>query len=172
MDYGQGTTDSGQRTVDQKQGASFLVRCLLSVVRCPLSRLGFTLIEAILTMTLLTGGILGVLTLFQNNVSEANKMEHTLIATYLAQERLEQIILDKKYRLYAYVTGANYAASENMATQGFTGYTRTTNIVEVSASNLTTPQNGSGYKRVTVTVQPSGGETVTLTTLVTQWGEQ
>lgn len=133
---------------------------------------GFTFIEAILTMTLLTGGILGILTLFHRNISEANKMEHTLTASYLAQERLEQIVLDKKYRLYPYITATNYPASEDLSAQGFPGYTRTVNIIEVSATNLTSPQNGTGYKRVTVSVLPAGGEAVTVTTLLTQWGEQ
>lgn len=130
------------------------------------------MIEAVLTLTLLAGGVMGILTLFHRNVSEANEMENTLTATYLAQERIEQIIQDKEYRLYNYIVTANYAATENLATQGFPGFTRTTSIFEVSPNNLSTPQNGTNYKRITVTVQPTGGEMVSLTTLLTRWGEQ
>lgn len=132
---------------------------------------GFTLIEAVLTLTLLAGGMMGVLTLFQRNVSEANDAEQTLVATHLARERMEQIIQDKKYDLYASIVSANYPSPEDLTAQGFPGYTRTISIVEVNATNLTAPDAGSGYKRVTVSVQVTGMDTVTLTTLLTEWGE-
>lgn len=133
---------------------------------------GFTLVEAVLTLILITGGVLGVLHLFNTNVDAANKMELTLRATYLAQERVEQIVQDKEYKGYNFIVSANYPASEDLTAQGFNGYTRTVNILEVNPTNLTNQQNGSGYKRVTVAVQVAGGDTVTLTTLLTYWGEQ
>lgn len=132
---------------------------------------GFTLIEAILTASLLAAGILGLLTLFQQNVGRSDEMEQTVIASLLAQERIEQIIHNKKYQGYANITAANYAGSENLASIGYPGYTRTTTIQEVSGNDLTTPQNGSGYTRITVTVTPTGGQAATYQTLVTYWGE-
>ena len=132
---------------------------------------GFTLIEAVLALVLLAGGLLGIMTLFQRNVSNANVMEQTLKATFLAQERMEQIILDKKYKLYPFIVSANYPTSENLTAQGFPGYTRTIQILEVDSNNLSSASNGSGYKRITVAVSVSGGDTVTLTTLLTKWGE-
>lgn len=128
--------------------------------------------EAVLTLILITGGVLGVLHLFNTNINAANKMELTLKATYLAQERLEQIVQDKEYKGYNFIVSANYPASENLTAQGFNGYIRTVNILEVNPTNLTNQQNGSGYKRVTVAVQVPGNDTVTLTTLLTYWGEQ
>lgn len=136
------------------------------------SKLGFTLVEAVLTLTLVSGGILGVLHLFQQNVRSANDMEQTLRATYLAQERMEQIIQDKKYRFYDYIISANYPSPVDLAPQGFPGYTRTITILEVSPQNLTSSQPNSEYKRLTVSVQVAGGDTVTLTTLLNLWGEQ
>lgn len=130
---------------------------------------GFTLVEAILTLSLLSAGILGLLSLFQQNVGRSDEMEQTLVASLLAQERLEQIIHDKKYQGYLFIVGTNYPASENLASQGYPGYTRTTTIQEVSGSDLTSPQNGSGYKRITVSVAVTGGPTSTFQTLVTEW---
>lgn len=136
------------------------------------SRAGFTFIEAVLTLTLVAGGILGVIYLFQQNVRSANDMEHTVRATYLAQERMEQIIQNKEYLGYNSIVSANYPSSENLTAQGFSGYTRSVSIVEVNPNDLATPQPNSQYKRLTVSVQVSGGDTVTLTTLLTRWGEQ
>lgn len=130
------------------------------------------MIEAVLTLTLLAGGMLGVLTMYERNVSQANAMEQTLVATQLAQEKMEQIIQNKKYQLYASIIPGNYPSPENLTAQGFPSYTRTTSIVEVSATNLTTPQTGTGYKRITVSVSATGMDTVILTTLLTEWGEQ
>ena len=132
---------------------------------------GFTLIEAVLTLSVLAVGLMGILTLYQQNIGKANEMEQTLVATELAQEKLEQIILDKKYKLYAFITAANYTSPENMSAQGFPGYTRTTTILEVDPSDMVSAQSGSGYKKITVSVSVTGGLTVTLDTLVTLWGE-
>lgn len=129
--------------------------------------------EAVLTLTILSGGLMGILVLYEQNVLSANAMEQTAVATYLAQERVEQILQDKKYNLYASIVSANYPATEDMTASGFPGYTRTVSIVQVDATDLTTPQNNppTGYKRLTVSVQIAGGNTVTLTTLLTEWGE-
>ena len=132
---------------------------------------GFTLIEAILTLTILATGIVGVLTLYQRNIANSDEMEQTLTATLLAQEKLEQIVQDKKYKLYPYIITANYPATEDLTAEGYPDYTRTTTIQEVNNTNLTTSQNGTGYKRVTVGVSVTGGPTIIFDTLLTQWGE-
>ena len=132
---------------------------------------GFTLIEAILTLTILATGIVGVLTLYQRNIANSDEMAQTLTATLLAQEKLEQIVHDKKYKLYPYIITANYPATEDLTSEGYPDYTRTTTIEEVNGTNLTTSQNGTGYKRVTVGVSVAGGPTLLFDTLLTQWGE-
>lgn len=132
---------------------------------------GFTLIEVIITLGVLAGGVMGVLTMYHRNIERAAQMEQTLIATQLAQEKLEQILHDKKYQNYAYILAANYPSPEDLESQGFGGYTRTTTIAEVNATDLTTPQNGTGYKKITVTVFLNGTQAATLETLVTLWGE-
>ncbi len=132
---------------------------------------GFTLIEAVLTLSLLAGGLMGILTLYQRNVVEANQIEQTLQADYLSQEKMEQIVQDKKYNLYAFVTAANYLASENLTAQGFKGFIRTIQIREVDPNNLSITKAGTGYKEVTVAVQVPGEKMVTLKMLLTKWGE-
>ncbi|OGQ05225.1 MAG: hypothetical protein A2W61_01845 [Deltaproteobacteria bacterium RIFCSPLOWO2_01_44_7] len=134
---------------------------------------GFSLIEAILTMTILAFGIVGVLTIYQQNIERADEMEQTLIASALAQEKLEQIIHDKKYQSYDYIIQSNYP-TETLASEGYAGYTRTTTITAVSPSNLSSPPQGNeaGYTKVTVSVQDPAGDIVSFDTLVTDWGEE
>lgn len=139
------------------------------------SQKGFSLIEAILAMTIIGIGVMGVITMYHRTVDRSNEADQTLIATYLAQEKIEQIIHDKKYQGYDTIIQGNYAASENMTLQGFPGYTRTTTIQEVSPVDLTTSPppaqyRPSGYTRITIGVSVTGGPTISFTTLVTDWG--
>ncbi len=133
---------------------------------------GFTLIEVIITLGVLAGGTMGVLAMYQRNIERAAQMEQTTIAMELAQEKLEQIIQDKKYQNYAYINSTNYPATpEDLTAQGFKGYTRITTITEVDATNLTTPQNGTGYKKITVNISAGGTTAATVETMVALWGE-
>lgn len=132
---------------------------------------GFTFIEAILTLLILSGGILGILALFQQNVSRFNESEVLLSASYLAQEKMEQIIHDKKRQGYNFVIIDNYLSPEDLDSEGYPGYSRTLTIEEVRDTDLITPQNGTGYKRITVSVTPPGYPAITLITLITSWGE-
>lgn len=132
---------------------------------------GFSIIEAILTLSILSAGVLGVMSLYQKNIAQSNETETTLIATALAQEKLEQILHDKKYQEYIFIIAANYPTSEDLTPIGYPGYTRTIAIQEVSGTDLSSAQSGTGYKKITVAVQSAGNPTITLETLVTAWGE-
>jgi len=133
-------------------------------------RSGFTLIEAVLTMTVLALGLTGVMTLYHRTVARYDEVEKWLIAEELARAKVEQIVFDKKFRGYDYIVSANYPASEDLSLSGFAGMTRAINIAEVDGIDLTTSRFGSGYKKVTIDVSVLGGPTVNLVTLVTQWG--
>lgn len=129
---------------------------------------GFTLIEAILTIMLLGVGMVGVLTLFQNNVAKSNESEYTMIAAYLAQERLERFVQDKRYRGYNEMIGLG--SNEDLAGIGYPGYTRTLTSAEVDPADLTTESSGSQYLKVTCAVTTPMGDSITLETLLTAWG--
>jgi hypothetical protein len=90
----------------------------------------------------------------------------TVTASVLAQERLDQVVADKMYRGYNFVIANNYPA-ENLV-GNFSGYTRTTDVQEVSANDLATPSPGSGLKRINITVQwgNAASDQVNLSTLV------
>lgn len=133
---------------------------------------GFTLIESVLALSLLSFGLLGIISLFHKNVSRAGDREFLLEATTLAQDKLEILIAAKKYDLYSSITSTNYpSTSEDLTSIGYPGFSRTTSIQEVSGTDLSTALADSGYKKITVTVSWTGGQSVTLTTVFTLWGE-
>jgi len=130
---------------------------------------GFTLIETVLAMIVLAIGIFGTMHLFYQTADRAFDTDIAIRATSLARDRLEQVIFGKKMNGYASVNATNYPPTESL-TGNYSGLTRTTSILEVNPTNLVSAQNGSEYKRVTVTVAWNGGS-ITLDTLVTLWGE-
>lgn len=107
--------------------------------------------------------------LFDNVTNNAMQSDMNVTATYLARERLEQIAFDKTYRGYAAITNARYGTSENVSVGG-KNYIRELNIYEVNKIDLITAENGSGFKRVDVTVKWGTGtaQRITETTLFTQ----
>ena len=133
------------------------------------NRHGFTFVEVTLASLLFLAGMLGVFSVFYNVNQSAMGGQMTLTGMGLCEERLEQIIADKVTRGYAFVTNANYPVAENLA-GNFQGFTRTTNIHEVTSNDLTTDQAGSGYKKVDVTVSwgNAASERVNASTLVAQ----
>lgn len=131
---------------------------------------GFTLVEAVLAVLVIGVGLFGVMNLFQGSVSSSFTTDRAIQATQLARERLERLTFDKKMFGYDYVNSANYPAIENF-TGDYAPFSRTITIQEVRASDLSTLENRSGYKRVNVSVAWPGGNNVSLETLLTKWNE-
>lgn len=130
---------------------------------------GFTFIEAILTVVLLSFGLVGGLVLFQNSTDNSLTKDYKVIASELANEKIESIILDKKYQGYNYIVSANYPFETLPAPYSL--FTRSVTITEVQSDDLTTPQAGSGFKRVDVRVTwgAEAYQTIIVTTLVTSY---
>jgi Tfp pilus assembly protein PilV len=130
---------------------------------------GFTFVDAILMMLVVSIGVAGLMAYFVSANRQALDGDMTVTASVLAQERVDQVVADKVYRGYNFVIANNYP-QENLAGD-FAGFTRTTTIQEVSAADLVTPAAGSGLKRIDVAVQwgNAAAEQVALTTLVTTY---
>ncbi len=130
---------------------------------------GVTLIELVLTIVVISFGLIGVMILFENATRGVMQADLNVMATNLAHEKLEQIILDKWRDGYASVIDSNYP-DENFQDE-FSIFTRSTDIVEVSGSDLATPEADSGYKRVDVTVSWGGGslQRISLPTLLASY---
>ncbi|MDD2731082.1 MAG: hypothetical protein PHW33_03095 [Candidatus Portnoybacteria bacterium] len=130
---------------------------------------GVTLIELVLTIVVISFGLIGVMILFENATRGVMQADLNVMATNLAHEKLEQIILDKWRDGYASVIDSGYP-DENFQDE-FSIFTRSTDIVEVSGSDLATQEADSGYKRVDVTVSWGGGslQHISLSTLLASY---
>lgn len=129
---------------------------------------GFTFVEAILTMTVFTLGMMGALAISQNIVETGVENDYRVMAGQLASEKMEMVIADKAFNGYTYLLNSNYP-SETFPTD-FKNFTRTVSIEEVSTANMQTPTPGSGLKKVEVTVNwgSDPSQSVTVTTVVAE----
>jgi prepilin-type N-terminal cleavage/methylation domain-containing protein len=122
-------------------------------MRPPSAHRGFSLIEAIIAVVILSVAMPAMLVA----VTDAQKKRAGPVqdskACWLAAEKLEDVIADRhsSTRGYSFVVNGNYPAEASIA--GFPGYSRNVSIAETDAT-LGTP--GAGYKTVTVTVVYTG----------------
>jgi type II secretory pathway pseudopilin PulG len=128
---------------------------------------GSTLVDVILTTAILGIALFGGMLAMQTATAHAVDNDLSSIATQLANEKIEEIMMDAQTQGYDYVSNDNYS-SETIADHY--NMTRTVAIVEVDEDDLSTASEGSGLKTVEVTVSWGVGsyETVTLTTMVAE----
>ncbi len=131
---------------------------------------GFTLIEAVLTILIISIGLFAMMILFDNVTRGAMEGDTAITATYIARERLERMVFDKVYRGYNYVVANNYPATETVLVGNQT-YTRQISILEVSKGNFSVGQMGSGFTTIDVTVKWGEGATqrINEATLLTNY---
>ncbi|MBU1917179.1 MAG: hypothetical protein ABII18_03145 [bacterium] len=126
---------------------------------------GISLIETTLAIVIVSTALLAGLSLLQGNVVASVQYERTTIATHLANEKLEGILADKEFRGYSYATNTLNYPTETLI-DDFAGFTREVIITEVDATDLTTPQTGSGLNKIDIVVTWSNNSQVIITTLV------
>ena len=127
---------------------------------------GFTLIETIMTIVILSIAVVGILQVFFSGLAPRNapmSIEIT-IGTQLVQEGLERIKADRQNtaRGFSYITSANYQAES--LSGAFSGYTRTTTISSWPIDTDTTK-----YKQVSVAVTHSSRTVANVTTIVANY---
>lgn len=131
---------------------------------------GFTLIEVLFTVVIIAVGLFGLMVLYYNATRNVMEGDINLMATFLARERMEQIISDKVNNSYSYVTNSRYNTTSSVSV-GNHFFTRSFNIYEVDGTDLVTPLDNSGYKRIDMTVSwgTAAGQSVVLSTLLTNY---
>lgn len=123
---------------------------------------GFSLMELILVIMILSVALLPLITQTVQTTIHATDGQAVSTATFLARERLEQVLadLDAPAVGYANILTARYPAESPV--NGFAGYARATTVsADSSWSGLT-------YRSVAVTVTSALAPPVTLTTWVVQ----
>ncbi|MDP3995465.1 MAG: prepilin-type N-terminal cleavage/methylation domain-containing protein [Patescibacteria group bacterium] len=127
---------------------------------------GITLIEVLLSVTLLSVGILGLLQAFPRATEAQYALEREVIANHLAQEKLESF-MQLAYEDVALGTLENNVAVEPDPQSPFHPFMRTTTVQYVD-ENLSPSGSDAGLKRITVVISwahPGGTGQVSLTTL-------
>ncbi len=130
---------------------------------------GFTLIEVLLVVVIMSVSLVGIMQLFTNATRGALEADLNVVASNLIRERMEEIVSHKVDGGYAALSQLNYP-QENFA-DDFSIYTRTTAITEVSAADFSSEELGSGFKLVTVTVNwgAAGNQQLAVSTLLTDY---
>lgn len=133
------------------------------------SESGFSFIEAIFSMVILSLGFVGIMSLYANMNGNTENDSMKMVASKLASERIEQIMADKANLGYANI---NTGSTSDSISYDSLSFTRQTNIQYVNSSDLTTTSaSDTGFKRVDVTVNWSNGgnQNVTVTGLVSNY---
>jgi prepilin-type N-terminal cleavage/methylation domain-containing protein len=120
------------------------------------SQRGFTLIEAILVITLISVMGVALANLFANGMRQSAQSSMMTAAISLANEKMEEILADKNGKGYPFIDALNYPKESNIP--GFPDYSRTVSI-----------QDTGEYKVVTVKVMHPRMVTITLTTFLTNY---
>ena len=130
---------------------------------------GFTIIELLLTIVMISVGLVGIMFMFENATKGAMQSDLNYIASNLTREKLERVIVDKVTNGYASIVSGSYP---NESFSGdFSPFTRNTTVTEVDLADLSTPQASSGYKRIVVTVSwgAGSGKQVAVPTIIADY---
>ncbi len=133
-------------------------------------RRGFTLIEAIAAMVILSVALPPMLWAVRD--AQVRRIGPVMAsrARFLATEKLEEVIADRHgtTRGYAWVITSRYATESPVA--GFAGFDRTVTVTETGADLVSA---GAGYKTVTVTITWTDaggvGRSLTVSTVITDY---
>lgn len=121
---------------------------------------GFTLIEIILAIIIISIGVLGLVSAISFTSSKGINAEVITTAHVLAQECMENLIAEKRANGYGAGPLAIGTTIDPPACPAFTGYPRTVEICNVDGNlanpDCTAPDNVSGYKRITVSINYTG----------------
>lgn len=142
---------------------------------------GFSLIEAVLALSLLAAGLIGLLYIFQDAVANSLVADQTYVATNIARETMDKVISQRDCN----ETGCGYSntlTSINSNTysaspvSGFSNYSVITTALEVNpddddaVDDFADASPGSGYARVTVQVTWNNGtNSIQLVTLLADY---
>ena len=120
---------------------------------------GFTLIEVILIIVVVSVFMAAIGIPLLSSLRESDLPEISTIAYFLGLEKLEEL---------ATQTTGSISAEAKAAVSGYGDYEREVAVEDVNCNDLSTPKAGSGCRKVTVTVYhskiPNGASLVSLRT--------
>lgn len=137
---------------------------------------GFSLLELIITIIVVSIGVLGLIAALSFTTGRSINAEMMTTATVLAQERMEQLIAEKRANGYSAPSLDIGTTTDPPLAAPYADYTRTVEIchvdVNLGSPDCTAPSVETGYKRITVTVTNTrlpAASTVQVVTVVTDY---
>jgi prepilin-type N-terminal cleavage/methylation domain-containing protein len=122
---------------------------------------GFTLIEVILTIIIVSIAVLTLVSSISFTTSRGLNAEVMSTAQQLAQEKVEELIAKKRDSGYSSSPDLDIGTTTVTLTGAFANYTRSVEVCNVDSAlgnpDCTAPDNGSGFKRITVEVNYTPG---------------
>ncbi len=114
------------------------------------TRSGFSALEAIFAMMLLSFGVVGFMTMFSQMARTTENDDMRLMANHIASEKIEELIATKAVNGYSGINTGTF--NENISYDSYQ-FTRNTHIKYVDSTDLKTESaSDTGYKRIDVTV--------------------
>lgn len=125
---------------------------------------GFSLVELVIVLILISVGLVTLLLVLQN-ASVNNATAHIMtVAGGLAEGKIEEILADRRNRSFAYIDNSNYPQ------ESFDGYNIDVDIYYVDRDNLNLQTGETDYKRAEVTVSKTASDAeVVLATVVSNY---
>lgn len=121
-----------------------------------MNRRAMTLIEVAMAVLILSISMTPLMKSFAENARQTISATQDSVASFLVTERMEEIIAARYRSSTGYSNVLQASFSDESPVTNFPAFTRTVTVQEV-ASDLSTPQTGSGIKRVTVNVSWNSG---------------
>lgn len=141
-------------------------------------RLGFTIIEAVLSLGIMAIGLLGVIYAFQGMGESSVLADQTVVASNVARGAIERVVAKRDASGYAAALSAITSGSFNQnPVANYPSYALTVSAYEVdpdkdvgATDDFLDVSPGSGYARVTVNVAwNSGQNTMNLVTIIANY---
>jgi len=120
------------------------------------SEAGYSLIEMILVIIFLGVALIASMNMMSSSISGSMNIEIITDAVNLANEKMEQILADKRSKGYASIIQSNYPLETNPG--NFTGFTRSVTVTSFST-----------YKQVVVTLSHNQIDNYLLTVMLTNY---
>lgn len=121
---------------------------------------GYTLIEIILVIVILVVAVPPLVSLFSRNLTNNVNSEIYTKALLYAEERMEQVLSDKKAKSYTFITTVGRYPEDTPET----GFSR-----QVSITDANKIINGIPYAEIIVTVSHENIQNITLSAYVTNY---
>ena len=113
---------------------------------------GFTLIEVLIIMVMVSVFMAAIGIPLLSAIRDSDVPEHAIKAYFLAQEKLEQLTVMEYDNLASQHTDCDPCMNCLQLGTGYSEFRRKVQVIEVSSSDLSTPEAGSGYTKITVWV--------------------